>query len=421
MKMKTAFIFLAACVMILVGLEVQPSASTLDYFIKAVPVYEFDFSDSDCLSDHPNGIPPRAGTCRLDWCMTLSEIEMNSAIANGWVARDIEFYVSFAQIPGTVSLYRLYNPDLGDHLFTTSLDEMNSAIGMGFNYEGTVGYVFPANTGGPKTVNLHRFYEGGDNTYHRYSIKKWYQGDNEVYEGIQCNVWPGKVPLVSMSVIAPKENEQLQGNSEYKITWTSSPSGGFVNVFYSIGYRGGDLIPIAYGIQNQDQSFVTWKVPNINTTLAVIHIVWIDNLFGTSYELARVGSNVFTIKQAPLKLQPGSMTQVKMVAAKPSAPSPLTATTASASESRLSWKAPTGQPMGYVVERRIGQGMFLQVANIKAPGLAYSDKNVAPGTNYSYRVYAYNMAGRSGYSNEASAKTAFTLKKPISMKKKTTK
>jgi Repeat of unknown function (DUF5648)/Fibronectin type III domain len=416
MKTEKYSIFLAACLMILVALMFQTIANATDYFIHSMPLYVVEANDSDCGSGSFGGAFTQVGECRRDWCMTPSEVERDAAIANGWESQGVPFYVSMAEIPGTVALYRLYNPDSSDHLFTVSPAERNSAMGNGYLDEGKVGYVLPPYQSGMGAVNLFRFYAGGDQTYHRYSnsMEKQY---NEVLEGGACGVWPSDIALVSMAVTAPKQFEHLQGNSEYKITWNTSRAGGFVDVYYSKLYgTATDYIPIALGIANTGS--LIWKVPNVNTIDATIQIVWWDNLFGPAYQLARVQSKLFTIKSI-ISTKVGAVAE-KLVA-KPSAPSPLTATAVSASESRLSWKASTGGLIGYVVERRTGQGMFRQVARIKAPDLTYSDKNVTPGTHYSYRVYAYNMGGHSGYSNEASAKTAIALRKPISMKQKSTK
>jgi hypothetical protein len=412
MKVKTSSIFWAVCLMILAGLMFQPIANAADYFIHSMPVYALEINDVGCSS---GGTFREYGECRLDWMITPSQAERNSAMSYGWKDLGIAFYISLAEIPGTVPLYRLYNPDSSDHLFTVSLAERNSLMGRGYLEDGIVGYVLPAHVGGMGSVRLLRFYAGGDNTYHRYSLKTDKQW-TEVLEGEACHAWPSDMALVSISVTAPKQYEKLQGNSEYKITWSRSRTGGYVDVFYSKLYgTATEWIPIAYGAPSTGS--LTWKVPNVDTTTASIQIVWWDNLFGLAHQMARVQSKLFTIKGVPLKIK---VTKTAIVA-KPSAPSALAAKTASALETQLTWKASTGGAIGYVVERRISQGMFMQIANIKAPGLAFSDKNVTPGTNYSYRVYAYNMGGHSDYSNEASAKTAFVVKIPIPMKQKSTK
>jgi hypothetical protein len=408
--MKTSSVLVAVCLIVLVGLVFKPMASAADYFIHSMPVYALEIKDQSCLSGFTE-----YGECRLDWMITPSEAEKNSAISYGWEYLGIAFYISLAEIGGTVPFYRLYNPDLSDHVYTASLTERNSLMGRGYLEYGIVGYVLPAYQGAMGAVNLFRFYAGGDQTYHRYSHLMGTQYA-EGREGVAASVWANDRALVDMSVTAPKQYEKLQGNSEYKITWSRSRTGGFVDVYYSKLYgTATNYIPIALGIPNSGS--LTWKVPNVDTITATIQIVWWDNLFGPAHQIARVQSKLFTIKRLQLK----EAAKTATIVAKPSAPSELATKSASTLETQLTWKASTGGPIGYVVERRVGQGMFMQIAKIKVPGLAFSDKHVTPGTNYSYRVYAYNMGGHSAYSNEASAKIAFALKKPIPMKQKSTK
>jgi hypothetical protein len=46
------------------------------------------------------------------------------------------------QVAGTVPLYRLYNRSNGDHFYTISYAERQSAISSGWVSEGVTGYVF---------------------------------------------------------------------------------------------------------------------------------------------------------------------------------------------------------------------------------------------------------------------------------------
>ena len=90
------------------------------------------------------------------------------------------------------------------------------------------------------------------------------------------------------------------------------------------------------------------------------------------------------------------------------APSNLTAITASASQINLSWNASASNAgvANYVVQRCGGAdcNAFTQIA---APtGTSYSDTGLASGTSYSYRVQALDESGNaSGFSNTATAVT----------------
>lgn len=52
-------------------------------------------------------------------------------------------YIGTVELPGSTALYRSYYAAIGDHFFTTSLDEHNFVVGTyGFIDEGTVGWVW---------------------------------------------------------------------------------------------------------------------------------------------------------------------------------------------------------------------------------------------------------------------------------------
>jgi chitodextrinase len=95
----------------------------------------------------------------------------------------------------------------------------------------------------------------------------------------------------------------------------------------------------------------------------------------------------------------------------PTAPSNLTATTASSSQVNLKWTASTDNVgvTGYLVERCEGAGCtsFTQVATVS--GTTYSNTGLAADTVYRFRVRATDAAGNlSPYSNVASASTDVT-------------
>jgi hypothetical protein len=70
----------------------------------------------------------------------------------------------------------------------------------------------------------------------------------------------------------------------------------------------------------------------------------------------------------------------------------------------LSWTAPSGNVTGYGIEREtpIGDG-FAWVTDDTASPL--TDSSLANGTQYNYRIYAYNAGGNSTYSSDANATT----------------
>lgn len=89
----------------------------------------------------------------------------------------------------------------------------------------------------------------------------------------------------------------------------------------------------------------------------------------------------------------------------PNAPSSLEAKSVSSSEIFLSWKDNAGNETGYKVERKTGEGSYSEIAKLVANVKSYSDSELSPSTNYTYRVSAFNEAGVSTFSNEDSSTT----------------
>jgi transcriptional regulator CtsR len=104
----------------------------------------------------------------------------------------------------------------------------------------------------------------------------------------------------------------------------------------------------------------------------------------------------------------------------PNAPSNLIATTISSSQINLTWQDNSSDETGFKIERKTGAGSYAQIATVGAGVTSYSNTALTAGTTYYYRVRAYNAAGNSDYSNEASATTlpppptAPVLKSPVS-------
>jgi len=89
----------------------------------------------------------------------------------------------------------------------------------------------------------------------------------------------------------------------------------------------------------------------------------------------------------------------------PAAPSGLTATAVSSSQIDLRWQDNSDNEDGFKIERRTGAESYTVIDTVGAEVENYSDTGLDPNTTYYYRVRAFNIAGYSGYSNEASATT----------------
>ena len=90
----------------------------------------------------------------------------------------------------------------------------------------------------------------------------------------------------------------------------------------------------------------------------------------------------------------------------PAAPGTLTAKAASSNRIDLSWADNSDNENGFKIERKTGSdGTYGQVDATGPGATSYSDTGLGASTAYYYRVRAYNGAGGSSYTNEASATT----------------
>ena len=94
----------------------------------------------------------------------------------------------------------------------------------------------------------------------------------------------------------------------------------------------------------------------------------------------------------------------------PAAPTALTAQAASSSSVELAWTSGGAGASGFYVERAPNSGgspgAFAQVGSVGSFAASYADTGLAASTTYWYRVRAYDAAGNSAYTNNASATTA---------------
>ena len=93
----------------------------------------------------------------------------------------------------------------------------------------------------------------------------------------------------------------------------------------------------------------------------------------------------------------------------PSAPSALVASAVSSGQIDLSWADNASNESGFKVESKTGKGAYGVIATLGANIKSYSHTGLNASTAYSYRVSAYNTAGNSAYSNEATATTTASL------------
>jgi len=90
----------------------------------------------------------------------------------------------------------------------------------------------------------------------------------------------------------------------------------------------------------------------------------------------------------------------------PPPPSGLSASAASFSQIDLSWTDNSSNESGFKIERKTGSGgTYSEIATVAANETSYSNTGLSEATAYYYRMRAYNLAGNSNYSSEASGLT----------------
>lgn len=82
----------------------------------------------------------------------------------------------------------------------------------------------------------------------------------------------------------------------------------------------------------------------------------------------------------------------------PATPTNFSAVATSFNKISLSW-TDTDNETGYAIERFTGS-TFITVANLPANCISFIDSNLAPGTNYQYRIRSFNASGSSPYDKE---------------------
>ena len=90
----------------------------------------------------------------------------------------------------------------------------------------------------------------------------------------------------------------------------------------------------------------------------------------------------------------------------PIAPSNLTLNVVSSSQITLTWKDNSNNEEGFKIERKTGSGgSYAEIKTVSANTKTFPDNGLEDGTQYYYKVRAYNGAGNSDYCPEANAIT----------------
>ncbi|MFA5858711.1 MAG: phosphodiester glycosidase family protein [Elusimicrobiota bacterium] len=87
-------------------------------------------------------------------------------------------------------------------------------------------------------------------------------------------------------------------------------------------------------------------------------------------------------------------------AAVPDTPTGLTGVALSSTSVQISWTDNSDNETGFKVERKPENGLYTEVVVISSNTVRYNNNGLSSSSTYYYRVYAYNITGNSGYSNE---------------------
>lgn len=82
-----------------------------------------------------------------DHLYTISREEYDWIVGLGWQAEDIAFYSVMPEYENAIKVYRLYNPNSGEHFYTLSENEYDDVATKGWRKEGIAFYMVPKEMG----------------------------------------------------------------------------------------------------------------------------------------------------------------------------------------------------------------------------------------------------------------------------------
>jgi photosystem II stability/assembly factor-like uncharacterized protein len=89
----------------------------------------------------------------------------------------------------------------------------------------------------------------------------------------------------------------------------------------------------------------------------------------------------------------------------PNLPTDLKGVVNGATKIDLTWVDASNNEDGFKIERKSGTGSYSLIATVAQNIVSYKDTGLSASTNYTYRIYSYNIKGNSNFSNEASIQT----------------
>ena len=111
-----------------------------------------------------------------------------------------------------------------------------------------------------------------------------------------------------------------------------------------------------------------------------------------------------------------STREYKLSADVPDSPKYLTIDITSPTSFTLNWYDNINNESGFIIERRTGNGSFVEIATVPANTTYYTDGTVTSSSNYTYRVTAFNPFGKArSYTSEVAASASLLTEPPVSL------
>ncbi len=216
-------------------------------------------------------------------------------------------------------------------------------------------------------------------------------------------------PSLRMHPVVPPSN--LTGTATdagYALTWSASPDSDLLG--YHV-YRASSAAGPFERITGADPIAATAFTDSANASAGYTYMVRAIKLeHSASGTYNNPSQGVFFGPNGAVDSENGGGGAAPTV---PSTPSSLQAASGASAGVSLSWSEGPSNETGFVVQRKTGsRGTYSQVATVTGTASSFTDASVTPGTLYVYRVAAYNAAGESAFSNEASATTPSTPSVP---------
>ncbi|MEA4822862.1 MAG: fibronectin type III domain-containing protein [Clostridiaceae bacterium] len=364
---------------------------------------------------------------------TASSSERSALLNNGWTDEGISCWISPQPLPYTVPLYRLKLYGM-DTFMTTSKTEHDGAIAnYGYVDEGIMGYVIPADDYAHGDVTLYRWYRpqstadsswfddlfGSGDPFVAFDAEHFYQTElamisGYTYEGAQCRAWSSSTTVQDVSLSSPNGGESYTIGDTVNIQWSTTLSGGTINLYYTTGGADGSWVSIVQNLS--DTGSYSWKVPSTPSSTVRVRVQWRyhDNLTSTDASVADDSNADFAITGTPVIIP-----IIRFHIFAPDAPSGLTTAADYIHRTiQLSWNDNSNNETGFTIERKTDDGAYSQIATTAANVTDYTDTTVSIDTMYTYRVYANGIKLNSGYSGEAVGQIfSFTVEPPVDLGK----